>query len=138
MGKFYARESEGIIRAWDKASIMLEDRTVYTKRVCEPVKKIERAYNSKGELVGVDILDHEFNTLEVIQNKIKGHTIVIIHCQANGKKYKGVSKCHREDIFNPNIGYCLAYLRAMNKMVEARLKEEEELAREDIWDFLNL
>lgn len=126
---------EGFKRAWNKENIRLKGETNYTKRVCEPVKKIEYVYNSKGEFVGIDILDEEFDTREIIQNDATGESIVIIHHK--GKKYKGVAKCHEEDWFDPQVGFTLANYRANVKMYNDLLKSFEKKVNEEEYNFWN-
>lgn len=123
-----AREKEGYIRIGSKDELLLKDKTIYTKRISLPVDRVEKIHNSKGELIGVDIIKEEFNDKEIIHNVKTGETIVIIHNE--GKKYKGVARCHEDDLYKSKTGYTLAFLRASNKMYEDLLKEyEKELNR---------
>lgn len=124
-----ARELEEYIRVGSRSELALEDKTVYTKRVNLPINRVEKMYNSKGDLICVDIIKQEFNDKEVIQNAKTGKTIVIIHNE--GKKYKGVSMCHEDDYYDSQTGYKLALLRANKKMYEDRLKEYEKKLNED-------
>ena len=129
---FLSKENGDLIRVWHKDSIKVTEETNYTKRVIEPVKKIVKCYNSDGKLVGIDVHDFNFDELEIIHKRKTGETIVILKDE-EGKKYKGVARCHPDDIYDGQMGFNLASLRAKKKMYEARLKECERQLNEEFW-----
>lgn len=129
---FVSMESEGLVRVGNRDSIKVGDRGNYTKRILEPVKQISKIYNSKNELVGIDIQDLSLGEVEVVHNRGTGETIVILK-DKDGRKYKGVSKCHPDDLYSPQMGYNLAKLRARVKMYSEKLKEYEYKLENEFW-----
>ncbi|WP_346884362.1 hypothetical protein [Clostridium sp. UBA4395] len=115
------RENKFFTRIGDKESLKVTDKeTNFTKRVFGTETKVYKIYNSKNELIAIDILPGKEQTETVIYKKNKGLTIVII--EDEGKKYKGVAKCNPCDFFNPQTGYNIAKHRAVIKKHEDKLK----------------
>lgn len=114
------RENKFFTRIGDKESLTVTNKTNFTKRVYGAESTVYKIYNSKDELIAIDILPKEEKTETVIYKKNKGLTIVII--EDKGKKYKGVSKCNPCDFFNPQTGYNIAKHRAVIKKHEDKLK----------------
>lgn len=124
-----AREKDDYIRVGSKPELTFKNNAIYTKRVSLPVNKIQKIYNSKGDLVGMDAIKKEFDDLEVIHDAKTGETIVIIHNE--GRKYKGIAICHEDDYYNSEVGFKLAFLRANKKMYDIKLKEYEKELNEE-------
>lgn len=119
------RENRFFTRIGDRKSLIVTDKeTNFTKRVFGTETKVQKIYNSKDELIAIDVLPGEEQTETVIYKKNKGLTIVIV--EEKEKKYKGISKCSVDDVFNPQTGYNIAKRRALIKMHEDKLKEYME------------
>jgi hypothetical protein len=114
-------ENETLTRLGDKKSLAVTDEeTNFTKRVFGTETKLCKLYNSKNELIAIDITPGKEQIETVIYKKNKGLTIVIV--EKDGKKYKGVSMCNKDDYFSAQIGYMVAKYRALIKMYEDKLK----------------
>ena len=125
MNNIIIRESKGFLRMGNKEELSLrKGESVFSKRKNLPYQRVERIYNSKGELIAIDVIEEKGEEMDIIQNIVTGLTIVIIHSR-NGDKFKGVAKCCKEDDYLPEVGYRLAYNRALKKKCEFNIKKME-------------
>jgi len=119
------REEKDFIRIGDKNQLRFSKKeSNYSKRVIENGTKICKIYNSKDELIAVDINQSEEEILTLIYPKGKKETIVII--EKWGMKFKGVTRCKDFDLFDAQKGHDIAKYRALIKAYEYKLKEHME------------
>lgn len=105
-----------------KEEVKITDETKYIKYVNKGYNKIQEMYNSKKEMIGIDIVKEDDSIEEVIYKKGERKIIVIL-TNFRGKKFKGVAKCHKDDVFNNQVGYWIAKAKAEIKRQEENLKE---------------
>lgn len=117
------RETETYTRMGDKDEIRVDGRGhMKFKYVQAPYSKVQRLYNSKEDLVCLDVIEVNPKPIEVIYNNRK-RTVVVILTDEDDNKFKGVSKCHIEDRYIPQVGYDVAYNRALIGKTEHILSE---------------
>ena len=109
-------------RVGSRDGLRLRDKSVYHKRITSPFTRATKMYNSEDKLVALESETTTETTIETIQNRRTGLTVVIIR-DSDGDKYKGESRCNKsEDVFNPQIGFRIAHARAQVKKYEALIK----------------
>lgn len=106
------RETDSYIRCGIKSELILKfnGKSKFSKRKFLPVTRVARLYNHSGDLIGTDVILDKEEELDVIHNSTSGITIVILYFE--GKKFKGIAKCHEDDVYVPQIGYQIAKARA--------------------------
>lgn len=113
-------------RLGSRDGLRLRDKSVYHKRITSPFTRATKMYNSEDKLVALELETTTETTIETIQNRNSGKTIVIIR-DADNNKYKGESRCNKsEDTFHPQIGVRIAHARAQIKKYEALIKSTIE------------
>lgn len=106
------RETNGYIRCGIKSELTLkpDGRSKFSKRRFLPTTRVAKLYNYSGDLIGTDVIIDKEEEMDVIHNPSKGETIVILYFER--KKFKGVAKCHEDDVYIPQAGYQIAKARA--------------------------
>lgn len=86
-----------------------------------PGTKVVQLLDSNKEVVGVDVHELRSTLTKIVDDRVNNRTIVTIQ-DKDGKEYTGVAECSKDDVYNPQIGYNIAYSRAMIKKHEALIK----------------
>lgn len=123
MKNIISKKGNGFERFGSKDEMTIKnDKSKYIKYI-EVQNRISKMYNQNDELIGVDLHDNcDKNFKEVIYNSNTGTTIVILHDECG--KWKAKSVCNKNiDIYNPQVGYDIAYYRALKKICDAKIKE---------------
>ena len=106
------RETDSYIRCGIKSELTLkfDGKSKFSKRKFLPTTRVAKLYNHSGDLIGTDVILDKEEEIDVIHNSTTGVTIVILY--SGGKKFKGVAKCHEDDVYIPQVGYQIAKARA--------------------------
>lgn len=85
---------------------------VTVTHVVQPYTKVVEILNEHNDIVGVDVINECGESITCYYNPLTGITKVDF-IGKDGRNYTGVAQCAETDKFNSQIGYDIAYARAM-------------------------